>query len=493
MGNELATPGKQSMCSQTFSSSSAEVGVPGKATLAEALESSPSLDLSRVARRAGERVVDKGRFEYIVQSDGSFEITKAPVPYTSSKGRRISLAGAPTIWGILHDLLLAQPAAAPAPAKPSAAVPRKARERRTASEMAQQDARVRGAKTATLEGGTLEIAQTRAALGNAGTHYEREHVTDADVKKMRTGATDATTFWCSGFSMWTLAAAGYDLDSKVLGSDGKPFTYTAIVKEQTRDPEKKKARIAANRANARLMKQVTDAGFELADDEIAMVDTITFRQLVDGHALPVLMMSKVEAHPDMPGGWLGVVHAPVNAFAGLIDGPDNTSLAAMGAPGAFELLGIGRVIPESDQKPGDFAQERWLVNGAYTGAGHAFQVWSITAKGSAQFGETGSPEPIDPALTGWNAGVPFRITKDTDPARVGEHVVVSATRIEANIEGAFAVADKKKRAAGDGGVQITGEHAVPNVNKNHAGSVVFYGRLGSSPWSQWSKATKPAK
>ena len=515
MGHDLATLGPQySVGKQTLvSSSSADVGVPGKSTLTESLESSPSADLVRVARRAGERVVDKGKFEYVVRPDGSFEITKAPDPYTTSAGKTISIEKVPAIWGILHDLLLAQPSAskpapsaakpAPSAAKPVEAarpVPRaEARAPRAAAspaELAANDTRVRGKKKATLEGSTLEIAETRSALGNANTHYRREDAAPADVQKMVTGTTDASTFWCSGFSMWTLAAAGYNLDSQVVGSDGKPFTYTAIVTAKEKDAEKKQATIAKARSNEQRMKQVTDAGFVLADDEFPTWGTITFRQLIDGHGLPVLMMSTIERDPHKPGGWLGVVREPANSFDGLIDGADNTALAAMGAAGAFELFGIGRVVPEAGQKPGDFAQERWLVNGVYNGAGHAFQVWSVTAKGSAMFGKDGSPEPLDDATAaGWKDSMTFRITKDTDPSLVGEHVVVSATRIEANIEGAFAAqsgAAKKPAPKGDGGVQITGERPVPDVNKLHAGCVVFYGRLGSSRWAQWTKATKPS-
>ena len=508
MGNDLATPGKQSAAASwdLRSSNSQDVAVPGKTTLTETLASSPAIDLARVASRAGERVVDRGKFEYVVRPDGSFEIVKAPVPYTASQGRRITLDELPAVWGILHALLLA--CAAASPAAPTTAAPAPARSRGKArtpvseAERATNDARMRSrwnAKTKTMEpiqatvegNSTLEIAATRAALGNEGTHYRRKDATDLDVKKMVTGAPDATTFWCSGFSMWTLAAAGYNLDSQVLGSDGKPFTFTGIVTSQQKDPDKKKAEVDAGRANAGRMKQVTDAGFVLAEDEYPTHGTITFRKLIDGHGLPVLAMSMIEADPQRPGGWRGVIREPANSFAGLIDGPDHTALAAMGAPGAFELFGIGHVVPELEQKPGDFAQERWLENGAYTGAGHAYQVWSVTAKGSAMFGEKGSPEPADgAALSGWHEGTTFRITKDTNPSHVGEHVVIAATRIEANIEDAFAKdpKDKKPATRGDGGVQITNEHAVPNVNR-HEGCVVFYGRLGSSPWAHWVKAT----
>ena len=49
----------------------------------------------------------------------------------------------------------------------------------------------------------------------------------------------------------------------------------------------------------------------------------------------------------------------------------------------------------------------------------------------------------------------------------------------------------KKAPVGDGGVQITGEVAVPTTGGKNEGLVVFYGRLASSPWMTWTKATKP--
>ena len=106
------------------------------------------------------------------------------------------------------------------------------------------------------------------------------------------------------------------------------------------------------------------------------------------------------------------------------------------------------------------------------------------------------------ALSGWHDGVEFDITADTDPATVGEHTVLSAQRIEANIGGAMedkksdggGAQDKKGRyLGGDGGVQITGEKAVPDAGlSSYSGYVVFYGRLSSSRWAAWTPAKPPA-
>jgi len=475
--------------------------VPGKATLTERLEqSSEEDDLARVARRAGERLVDKGRFAYVVQADGSFEVTSAPVPFTASKGRRITLAELPAVWGVLHDLLLAQPpATAPAPraAKPAPAAGSDApRAPLSADAMAANDARVRS-KPATLEGSTLDIAKTRADLGNVGTHYRRLDLTKADVKLMMTGAKDATAFYCSGFAMWTLAAAGYDLDAPILGTDGKPFSYTAIMSNE--EP----AIVENGRKSKRLMEQVTEAGLELAADEYPTSGKITFRKLIDGDGAAMMMMTKIEREGLDKGTWLGVHRHPGAAiFDELIDGQDGTARAAKGLAGAFEAFGIGREIPEIDQKPGDFAQTRTRdKDGAYDGRGHAFQVWSVRAHGNAILGEERSPTPVaGAAAAGWSEGVEFVIDKDTDPALVGEHTVVAATRIEANLESSMvpeqkAKADKKgeKPKPGDGGVQITGERPVPATGKASEGLVVFYGRLGSSPWERWTKATRPTE
>ena len=488
MGNEQAVRGSQHGVGKQTLTSSAELEMcsnPGKATLTEDMVSSEEVDLARVAQRAGERVVDKGRFEYVVQADGSFEVAKAPVPYTASKGRRITIGQLPSVWGVLHDLLLAQPAAtARAPRQGT----RSARAPLSPEAMAANDERVRGGKAATVEGSTLDIAKTKADQGNAGTHYRRRDLKQADIKAMLTGDKDANAFYCSGFAMWTLAAAGYDLDTPIVGDDGKPFSYTQIVEDK--DPKCDAEQIEARRKKAKgPMGQVAAAGIELGANEYPTTGKITFRKLIDGDPLAIQLMTQIEREAIGPGTWLGVHRSPGMAiFDELIDGQDGTATAAKGLAGAFEAFGIGREVPEAEQKPGDFAQTRTRAD-AYTGAGHAFQVWSVRARGDAILGEERSPRAVaDGAPAGWNEGVEYVIEKDTDPALVGEHTVLAATRIEANVEGMMVPEQKakaengKKPPPGDGGVQISGEHPVLSAKQRKDGMVVFYGRLGSSPW-----------
>lgn len=491
MGNQYASYGQEQSVvgKQTLTSSQElEMCVPGKSTLAEAEMSSVEGDVARVAQRAGERVVDKGHFEYMVQADGSFEISKAPVPFTASKGRRITVAELPSVWGVLHDILLAQPSQSAKVPRPAPA-PRPAGQPLSQDAMLANEARVRANGD---QGKTLDVAKTKADQGNAGTHYRRLDLTQGDVKRMMSGDKDANAFYCSGFAMWTLAAAGYDLDSAILGSDGKPFTYTAINKTEDADT------IARFRKSERLMKQVTDAGLELAADEFPSSGKITFRKIIDGDPIAMELITKIEREALGPGIWLGVHRSRgTKVFDEMIDGA-NTENAAKGLAGAFELFGIGREVPELDQKPGDFAQTRKKEKGEYTGAGHAFQVWSVHATGSAIFGQEGSPRCItDESAKGWRDNVELVIDKDTNPALVGEHTITKARRIEANIEGAMvdeqkAKAEKGKKApAGDGGVQITGDVDVPAKGGKSEDLVVFYGRLASSPWMTWTKATKP--
>jgi hypothetical protein len=106
------------------------------------------------------------------------------------------------------------------------------------------------------------------------------------------------------------------------------------------------------------------------------------------------------------------------------------------------------------------------------------------------FGQKGSPKPVNGELTGWQEGVDFVIDKDTLPSLVGEHTVTKAARIEANIAGAGTLASSK--SGGDGGVQITSEQDVPDKGRSsYTGYVVYYGRLGTSPWNGWTPAKKP--
>jgi hypothetical protein len=302
----------------------------------------------------------------------------------------------------------------------------------------------------TLPGSTLDVAYTRALLGDAGTSYNRG--TPALVPSIVSGDPSAHEFWCSGLSLWTLAATGYDLTAPLVGGDGQSFTWS-------------------------------DGRTEVK---------VTLKAIIDGEPEAVEAMTLAQQRKMASGGSIGRLGGAGHTIG---HGPGGDALAVKGAAGAFQIAGIGAEVPELAQKPGDFAQARWMSPGLgpdtsvkHWGAGHAWQVWSVTARGSALFGKAGSPRPSGPGtLAGWHDDVAFTIDKDTNPALVGPHTVLTARRIEANLPGAGTLP-----SSGDGGVQITREQAVPDLGRGRSGFVVYYGRLGTSPWTGWKPAVKPA-
>lgn len=474
MGNELAArdqgvTGCQTNTScepgRTSAAASYGEGVSSYEDVAFEDISSEETDLARVALRAGERVTDPARFEYVAHTDGSFEVVKAPVPFSSSVGKRITQAEIPPVWGWLHGLLMARPA----PAAPQAVAPRRApspTKERTQAEMLQNEQALRS-NDPTMKGTALDAGKAKADAGNANTHYS------LDDASFTSGRADVNTFYCSAFAMWTLASTGLNLQAPIVGADGVPFTYTKL--EKAKSAEEAKAR-----RNTRLMKQIAAAGQSIAEDEFPISQQITFRKLCDGDYLAVMMMTKIQTENLENGCWLGAHPYPTaEVFEELVDG-ENTATAARGIAGAIELFGIGREVPESEQKPGDFVQSRKPneKTGQQDGTGHAYEVWSVRARGTAALGQDGSPTS-DESGTGWKHGVEFVIDKDTKPALVGKHEVVAARRLEANREGAM----ETKAKGSDGGVQLTSEKPVPAPRAKD--EQVFVGRLASSPWSGW--------
>jgi hypothetical protein len=321
-------------------------------------------------------------------------------------------------------------------------------------------------KTPTIEGSTLDVAKTRADKGDAGTTYSLGGAGLAE--SIMGGKEDATTFYCSGLSIWTLATAGYDVAKPIVGADSVPYTWT-------------KSTIKKDKKTGQDVKKETEV-------------QVTLKEIIDGEPRPVEAMAIAEHKGMKNGGSVGRINDKGHALGHTNDGDAN---AVKGAAGAFELAGIGSEVSELEQKPGDFAQSRRTTAGKdddtevkHRGAGHAWQVWSVRAQGSAIFGQKGSPKSTGVALEGWQENIEFIIDKDTLPSLVGTHKVLKATRIEANIAGAGNLAGSK--AGGDGGVQITGESSVPDPgSKIYTGYVVYYGRLGTSPWNGWRPATKP--
>lgn len=466
------------------------------------VEAAPLDALHQVMAHAGEHVSDGGGFEYLVGADGTFEIVGAPASATAAIGRKLGHTGKfASAWQTLADKLTggtapkketnAPAVAAPATTGPavSNAAPTQLGEGATSGE---NDVKT---NVPTVAGDTLAIAKTRAALGEDHTSYLRAFDKTPEGKAaekqfavdLASGAKDQDTFYCSGLSIWTLAAAGYEMSTQMKGDDGE-LIYGEVHREVDVDAKG---------------KPVKDASKAVGKKTVIDKKYVTFKQLIDGDGQAVEIMTRAKGK----GGSVGVIAG--TGYATERDSDDELGLAARGAAAAFTYAHIGAEVPEAEQKPGDFAQSRRTTKGkddkgeeedrGHFGFGHAWQVYSTHVHGAAIFGQAGSPKPITGALSGWRENADFLIDSDTDPALVGAHTTVSAERIEANIGGAMedketdggGAKDKKgKFVGGDGGVQVTGAKKVPDAGlSSYAGYVVFYGRLGTSRWANWTPAT----
>jgi len=426
----------------------------------EFLEQATRRELASVVEHAGKRFLDGGKFEFECKSDGSFELTRKPTEHGPKVGTVFSLDKDPVVWHavrteMLKKLAPAQPS--PPPAKKSAP---------HAPLPAPDDTHPH------LD--TLAVALQKITDDGQASNYYRpaglEHATEVDA--MVSGSASAKEFWCSGFSMWTLANAGYAMTDCLRDDKKHAFTYTLINKDASR-AEKERAKLAPERLEG------------LADDEWPTTSILSMRAMVDGHptalrALKVFLTTRPKTACN-----LGTFRAE-GAYDEALRA-DGDAIAARGAVSAFEAFGIGGEIDAADRKPGDFAQEFWSVNGTYTGKGHAFQVASIKARGAARFGEAGSPVLEGGTdATGWRTDVVFTIDLTTRPALVGAHQVISERRAEANEKGVLsAEADQGH----DGGIHVTGDVTTQDRQKVKPGLRTFYGRLGASPWANWKPAS----
>jgi hypothetical protein len=326
-------------------------------------------------------------------------------------------------------------------------------------------------KTVAVEGELSDeeftkLTAEKAVLDEASRAAQK--VLAADIAS---GRDDVTRFYCSGLSMWTLAAAGYDITKRLNGPDGTEYRGQ-IMKEVDVD------------ANGKQVKK----GVKGVGKAKVVADTkyVTLKLLVDGDAFAIETVTRARA------AGTSTVEITGTGYLTEHDG-EGLAQAARGAAGAFVAAGIGTEIDELQQKPGDFAQSRRTtkVKGdaepIHHGAGHAWQVEDVRAEGEALFGKHGSPESLG-GKTGWQRDR-FVIKPTTDPRLVGEHTVTAAKRVEAQDESV--VDDKTGDTGGDGGVQLSGWKNAPDAGlKHYTGYVVFYGRLGTSAWAGWTKATK---
>lgn len=523
-------------------------GTAPQDTDASIAATAPMDDLHRVMAHAGHQVTDRGGFVYAVCADGIFEIVHAPAASQKAMGRKITASGNyGKAWLTLAALIPAAPTTAnrgPAtPAPTTATTDVTPAQSLHASRDAPTDLAAGVAhfktKAPTIEGDTLDIAQTRAQRGLGGTTYSLSGMTKAeqttydaemldDAAKLKastkaakdktlpadaraalaaeqaditadiTSHTQSKTaintqyaadlasgndkqdmFYCSGLSIWTMAAAGYDVNAQLVGPDGQPY-YGEIFAEVMVDANGKrvfKAKNSVGKARLPVSKVF-----------------VTLKKLIDGDPDSIEIMTRAQGRT--AGGSVGEIMK--TGYQTEHDG-EGLPLAAHGAAGAFELAGIGAQVDELQQKPGDFAQSRRTTQDLknndnelkHRGFGHAWQVTETQVVGDAMFGQKGSPQPVAGKLDGWHSDVAFKITNDTDPALVGKHVVTHAKRIEAQSKDV--VAEKSADSNGDGGVQLTGDHPVPDHGlASYTGFVVYYGRLGQSRWYGWKPAVAPA-
>lgn len=364
---------------------------------------------------------------------------------------------------------------------------------------------------------TLDFARTRFELdGDAeGTTYLNiENAKKVpDKQDMFTGAAGRRTFWCSALSIWTLAAAGYDLDQDVLGlaqADGKrePHGYidhngwVAIRPWMLIDGQAEACMAAAiilnharesDSAVERLQQipgRTVVFDYSSADPPVftgqgsirdlsALAKPINSRPPASGSAPKEPTLAQILEQPALKSGVtvgissLGLLNPYVIAdyyeedtYTGsTIAGRDyRDNLAVQYGPGTVHLLGLGRKVNGADIRPGDFGQyqERYAAAGPYVGKGHAFQIWSVKLL------LADATELV--------------IDVDTAPAGIPADARATAYRcIDANLAN---VGTHPGSANGNSGVSISNWILVANPTKLNVGRRYYFARLHESPWSE---------
>jgi hypothetical protein len=333
-------------------------------------------------------------------------------------------------------------------------------------------------KGATDVKGLLTDEERTAVAAEIAAAPDQKHKREVAFRKdLVGGKTDQNLFYCGGLSIWSLAAAGYKLEANIVGTDGEKY-YAEVTLDEKGKPASKEDREGADKAKLKVKKVYA-----------------TLKGLIDGEPESVQILALANGRET--GGSVGEL-GDTSAYQMTASG--ELTLAARGAAGAFVMAKIGREVADTSIKPGDFGQSRYQKATdtdpelKYRGDGHAWQVNEVQVKGHALFGKDlpGAPRPVSGRLEGWHENVPFLIDDRTNPALVGKHVVTHASRLEANIDTAVDKINEGTDTDGHGGVQITGLRPIPDPNPNpkkYPGNIVFYGRLGTSPWYAWSEAT----
>jgi hypothetical protein len=142
------------------------------------------------------------------------------------------------------------------------------------------------------------------------------------------GDEDVTRFYCSGLSMWTLAAAGYNITAKLKGPDGTEYRGQ-IMKEVDVDANGKQVKKGKGVGKARV---------------VAETKYVTLKLLVDGDPLAIEIVTRAKAAGTSTVEITGTGYQTEHDGAGLAD-------AATGAAGAFIAAGIGDKSTSSRRSP----------------------------------------------------------------------------------------------------------------------------------------------
>ncbi|MFK7930224.1 MAG: hypothetical protein AB8H79_18695 [Myxococcota bacterium] len=296
------------------------------------------------------------------------------------------------------------------------------------------------------------VESTSLSAGGAYVDQIDRYGFGQDTKLTENGGSargDMTQIWCSGLSTATLMDMGIDVDAAI---DGQSF------RERGRDKD------------------------------------LTIRHLIEGMTEPLATtdahaatIAAVPRGEDSYSDYLGRRADAGYGAEGLFGAtPAEDDLRVKGAAGAFVLAGIGTEIAAPTQtRPGDFVQAR-EVGGK---DGHAFQVHSVVAEGSAIFGLPGSPELISAMDEGRDVGggtqhdfAQFRITQSTNPDTVLSAQAKDWSVLESNVAGAFS--GQQRLDNPNGGVVVREDQPIPTFETMDADQKRYYiGRLSSSVWS----------
>jgi hypothetical protein len=367
----------------------------------------------------------------------------------------------------------------------------------------------------------LEVGAEGAGKPVGTVYLDIEKAKFADKQAIYSGIPDRNTFWCSALTIWTLSAAGYDLDQDVLGApqadghcephgyidhngwvairpwmliDGQPEACMAVglILNHAResDPQVDTLQRIPGRTVVFGFKWKTEVingkptevpEFEplvSIRDLSALKKPINTRPpLADAAKLSKPTLEQAQGQPivkdKVPAGidskgFLRPYVLKELYEAGTYDGPtvagrdyrDNP--AVQYGPGTVQLLGLGHRVDSARIRPGDVGQyqERYLASGPYLGKGHAFQVWSVKAT---------------------SQGKEVVIDAGTDPHSIPSDVEATAYRcIDANIAN---VGTHPYLMTGQDGVSISGWIPVANDTKLTLGRRYYFARLHESPWS----------